>query len=70
MNITPHPVAGIGEWSDDDVKRAITKGVSRDGRELAKVMGFPYYENLTEEDQDAIVVYLRSLPPLTAADTN
>jgi mono/diheme cytochrome c family protein len=70
MNITPHPVAGIGEWSDEDIKRAITTGISRDGRELAKVMAFPYYAKLTEEDQDAIVVYLRSLPPLTAADTN
>ena len=69
MNITPHPVAGIGEWSDEDIKRAITTGVSRDGRTLAKVMAFPYYANLSEEDQDAIVVYLRSLPPLSLTDT-
>ncbi len=69
MNITPHPVAGIGEWSDDEIKRAITKGVSRNGRKLAGVMAFPYYANLSEEDLDAIVTYLRSLPPLSPADT-
>jgi len=69
MNITPHPVAGIGEWSDDEIKRAITKGVSRNGRKLARVMAFPYYANLSEEDLDAIVAYLRSLPPLSPADT-
>lgn len=70
MNITPHPVAGIGAWSDEDIKRAITKGVSRNGRKLAKVMAFPYYDKISEDDLDAIVVYIRSLPPLTAADTN
>jgi len=67
MNITPHPVAGIGEWSDDEVKQAITHGVSRDGRKLARVMGFPYYANINEEDLTAIVTYLRSLPALPAA---
>ena len=70
MNITPHAVAGIGEWSDEDVKRAITKGISRNGRTLAAVMAFPYYNKISEEDLDAIVAYLRSLPPLTAADTH
>jgi mono/diheme cytochrome c family protein len=68
MNITPHPVAGIGEWTDEEIKRAITKGISRNGRQLAKVMAFPYYNKITEEDLDAIVFYLRSLPPLSVAD--
>jgi mono/diheme cytochrome c family protein len=68
-NITPHPVAGIGEWTDEEIKRAITKGISRNGRELAKAMAFPYYDNISDEDLDAIVTYLRSLPPLSAADT-
>ena len=68
-NITPHPVAGIGEWTDKEIKRAITKGISRNGRELAKAMAFPYYKNISEEDLDAIVTYLRSLPPLSVAGT-
>jgi mono/diheme cytochrome c family protein len=68
-NITPHPVAGIGEWSDEEVKRAITKGISRNGRELSKAMAFSYYNNISDEDLDAIVAFLRSLPALSAADT-
>jgi mono/diheme cytochrome c family protein len=68
MNITPHPVAGIGEWTDGEIKRAITRGIGRNGRELAKVMAFPFYAKISEEDLDAIITYLRSLPPLTGLD--
>ena len=62
-NITPHPEQGIGAWTDDEIKTAITQGVSRDGRKLAPIMAFPYYRNITDEDLDALIVYLRSLPP-------
>jgi hypothetical protein len=69
-NITPHPVAGIGSWTDVEIKRAITDGIGRDGRVLSKAMGFAHYKNISAEDLDAIVLYLRSLPPLSAADLN
>jgi mono/diheme cytochrome c family protein len=62
-NITPHPQYGIGEWTDDEIKRAITQGISRDGRRLVRIMGFDYYRNISDEDLDALIVYLRSLPP-------
>lgn len=62
-NITPHPEQGIGAWTDDEIKTAITQGVSRDGRKLAPIMAFPYYRNISDEDLDALIVYLRSLPP-------
>ncbi|MBT8101062.1 MAG: cytochrome c [Gammaproteobacteria bacterium] len=65
-NITPHPELGIGDWTDDEIKTAITRGVSRDGRKLAPVMAFPYYQNISDEDLDALIVYLRSLPPQPA----
>lgn len=65
-NITPHPSLGIGAWTDDEIKRAIREGISRDGRQLVPVMGFPYYRNITDEDLDALIVYLRSLPPQPA----
>lgn len=61
-NITPHPRLGIGAWSDDEIKRAITRGISRDGRELLPVMGYSYYRNISDEDLDALIAYLRSLP--------
>ena len=66
-NITQHPEMGIGRWTDEEIKRAITDGISRDGRELLPFMGFSFYKNITDEDLDAIVAYLRTLPPAEAA---
>ena len=63
-NITPHPEAGIGRWSDDEVIRAMTKGVSADGRQLFPPMGYAYYAGASEADLRDLVAYLRSLPPL------
>jgi len=62
--ITSHRTAGIGAWTDAEIKRAITKGISRDGRKLRPPMGFEYYSRMTEADLDAIVAYLRTVPPL------
>jgi mono/diheme cytochrome c family protein len=63
-NITSHPTAGLGRWTDAEIKRAITQGISRDGRKLQPPMGFSYYAKLSPTDLDAIVAYLRTLPPL------
>lgn len=65
-NITSHPTLGIGAWTDEEIKRALTEGVSRDGRPLAVTMAQYkiYFRRLTDEDLNAIVAWLRSLPPL------
>lgn len=65
-NVSSHKLAGIGAWSDKEVIKAFTEGVSRDGRKLAPAMAFANYENITEEDRDAIVSYLRTLKPQPA----
>ena len=62
-NITSHMTRGIGAWSDDDIKRAITKGISRDGRAMGPPMPFAWYANLRGEDVQAIVAWLRTVPP-------
>jgi mono/diheme cytochrome c family protein len=62
-NITSHKDKGLGAWSDDEIKRAITQGISRDGSRLKPPMAFPLYARLTPEDQSAIVAYLRTVPP-------
>ncbi|MDD2917785.1 cytochrome c [Rhodoferax sp.] len=62
-NITSHPEAGIGRWTDAEIKRAITQGVARDGQQLQPPMGFYWYSGLKEADLDAIVAWLRTVPP-------
>jgi hypothetical protein len=61
-NITPHKEHGIGAWSDEEIKRAITKGVRRDGTKLLPPMGYDWYATMTDADLNAIVAYLRTIP--------
>lgn len=62
-NITSDKNLGLGNWTDDEIKRAITTGVSRDGRFLLPIMASPLYAKMEPDDLDAIVAYLRTLPP-------
>jgi cytochrome c551/c552 len=62
-NITADPQSGLGSWTDTDIKRALTTGVSRNGHRLVFPMPWPYLARLTPDDLDALVVWLRSLPP-------
>ncbi|MFL6796868.1 MAG: c-type cytochrome [Xanthobacteraceae bacterium] len=62
-NITSHPDKGIGRWSDDEIKRAITQGMRKDGTKLKPPMGFDWYARMTQADLNAVVAYLRTVPP-------
>lgn len=61
-NITSSKTKGLGGWTDAEIKRAITTGVSKDGSHLKPPMGFHYYATLTPEDLVAVVAYLRTVP--------
>lgn len=61
-NITSSKDKGIGAWTDDEIKRAITQGVSREGSKLKPPMGYNYYATVASDDLDAIVAYLRTMP--------
>jgi mono/diheme cytochrome c family protein len=61
-NITSSKTKGIGGWTDAEIKNAITKGISKDGSHLKPPMGFPMYAKMTNDDLDAIVAYLRTVP--------
>ena len=61
-NITPHPQNGIGAWTDEEIKRAITRGVRKDGSRLLPPMGYEWYATMTDADLNAIVAYLRTIP--------
>jgi mono/diheme cytochrome c family protein len=62
-NITSNKVKGIGGWSDDEIRRAVTQGISRDGSKLKPPMGYHYYATVSPDDLGAIVAYLRTVPP-------
>ena len=66
-NITPDPDTGLGKWTDGEIIRAIREGVDRDGNALFPIMPYSHFRNMSEEDAQAIVAYLRSLPPLGPA---
>ena len=61
-NITSSKEKGLGAWSDDEIKRAITQGISRDGSKLKPPMAFHLYARMSAEDLSAIVAYLRTVP--------
>lgn len=62
-NITP---AGIGDWSDGEVYRAIVNGLHKDGYALFPIMPFDVYLHLETEDVYSIIAYLRTLEPTEA----
>ncbi|MBM3528915.1 MAG: cytochrome c [Alphaproteobacteria bacterium] len=61
-NITSHKEKGIGGWTDAQIKTAITQGKRPDGTALKGPMGYQYYATMTNEDLDAVVAYLRTVP--------
>jgi hypothetical protein len=63
-NITSDPTAGIGAWTDQEIARAVTHGMGRDGRILKPAMGYAHYAGLKDADLADIIAYLRTVPPL------
>jgi mono/diheme cytochrome c family protein len=64
QNITSDPEHGIGAWSDGEIIRAIREGVNRNGEALFPMMPYQAYRNMSDDDVEAIVAYLRTLPPV------
>lgn len=62
-NITSHK-DGLAGYSDAELKAMITQGVRPDGSRMLPPMGYHHYAAMTETDLNAVVLYLRQLPPL------
>ncbi len=60
-NITP---AGLRDWTDGEIFRAITTGVNKKGKAMFPVMPYAYYGKMDKEDIYDIIAYLRSLKPI------
>lgn len=59
-NLTPG--GNIDDWTDGEVVRAVREGIRKNGRSLL-IMPAVTFRNLSDDDVQAIVAYLRSQPP-------
>ena len=55
---------GIGKYTDVELKAMITKGERPGGVPMLPPMPYPYLAQMSADDLNAIVLYLRSLPAL------
>ena len=60
-NITP---TALRNWTDQEIERAITTGITNVGDTLFFTMPSMSYKYLTKYDAESIVAYLRTLKPL------
>lgn len=67
-NITPHPEAGLGRWSEADFIRAMRTGVRPDGSNYFPAFPYPSFTNISDSDLRDLWAYLRSLPPSNRAN--
>ncbi|MEP6748944.1 MAG: cytochrome C [Bacteroidota bacterium] len=60
-NITP---AGIIRYTDGELFRLITTGVTKEGRAMFPVMPYGHYGKMDPEDIQSIIAYIRTLAPI------
>jgi mono/diheme cytochrome c family protein len=63
-NLTPDKQTGLGNWTREQIVTALTTGKLPTGRILAPVMPWRAYSQLSEEDAQAIAIYLQSVKPV------
>ncbi len=63
-NITP---ANLARYSDGELVRTITEGVTKEGRPLFPLMPYLGVAKMCERDVNAVVVHIRSLAPIENA---
>lgn len=64
-NLTPDPETGIGTWTDGQLRLAIREGIDKDGLVMCPQM--QHYRTMPDDEVDAIIKYLRALPPVKHA---
>ena len=60
-NITPDPAAGIGNWRESDLLRALRKGVRPDGAHYFPAFPYPSFTNITDADVRDLWAFLRTV---------
>ena len=63
-NITPDNETGIGTWTDDDILKAMTQGISKNGDTLFPLMPYIQFNHMAKEDLLSIIAYIRTWKPI------
>jgi mono/diheme cytochrome c family protein len=66
-NITPDPRTGIGSWTDEQIVRATRLGIRPNGERLIPVHPYTAFNGMTDADLNALVAFLRTVPPVNRA---
>ncbi len=62
-NLTPY---ALGDWTDQEILDALTRGVAKDGHVLNPTMPYHIYGTLDREELYSIIAYLRTLKLIKA----
>lgn len=60
-NLTNHDT-GLARFSDEQIKNMITKGIKPSGRALHPFMPYWAFANMSSDDTDAVIAFLRTVP--------
>lgn len=63
-NISSHPTAGIGEWTDLDIANAVLKGTSPEGQHYYPAFPYATFNKTKLQDIVDLIAHLRSLPAI------
>ena len=62
-NITPE---GIQRYTDGELFRVITTGVTKEGKAMFPLMPYRYYGKMDREDIYSVIAYIRTLQPIAS----
>jgi mono/diheme cytochrome c family protein len=67
-NLTPHPQAGIGRWSEADFEKAMRRGVRPDGAHYYPAFPYTSFTRISDQDVKDLWAYFRTLPASSRAN--
>jgi mono/diheme cytochrome c family protein len=63
-NLTQDKETGLGNWTDQQIRNALVKGLRPDGSRILPVMPYEKYSGMAQDDMKALIAYLRTLKPV------
>ena len=66
-NISQDKETGLGDWTDQQIRDAMTKGIRRDGSRILPVMPYEKYSGMAQADLRALIAYLRTIKAVKKA---